>query len=261
MEGVGEQAGESLAAGLQVAWPALAAWTVDGPAHEAGSGPAGWWAFSGDPTGENFITCMAQPDDDAARFLGERVGWLRERGVPGDIFLPAVTPGWEAVARRIGLRFRRSPTYFRAEAGAIPAPGAGAPPVRVAEDLATWTRGTELVAEVFGENRGLRATLFGEGVFANPAITMYQVEREGAVASSIVTHRLGGEGYVIEMATGERFQRQGIGRDLLRSALAAERAAGATRFHLLSSPVGEGLYRGSGFQPLGSLGWWRFEPA
>lgn len=185
---------------------------------------------------------------------------LRERGFDGLLCYP---PDAEApladTFRDLGL----------GEAGAVPLmvyDPADVPPVTPSHvvvervtDPATLALAVAVMAASFDvpieqAHRGLPAS-----VLAEPAVTFYAARRHDPAAAPsdsepvvgmLALTRFGTTVSIDLMAVAPAAQRRGIGRALMLSAMQELSAAGATGFHLLSSPEGKRLYDQVGFTTL-----------
>jgi hypothetical protein len=109
----------------------------------------------------------------------------------------------------------------------------------------------ELVGEVFGVGSGLAGVaISGVSAGLEGQALWGAFDAAGSLVSCLATVRVGDTVTVWSMATSLPDRRRGYGAAALRTALAAGAADGATSSLLSSSPVGEPLYRGLGYQEL-----------
>lgn len=88
---------------------------------------------------------------------------------------------------------------------------------------------------------------FGKGIPKHPGLQVYTAKQAGLIVSSLRISRIGKAAVIWCMATSTHLQRQGIGRQLLLSAIASELQSGADEFYLLATPAGVRLYEKVGF--------------
>lgn len=109
----------------------------------------------------------------------------------------------------------------------------------------------ELVGAVFGVGSELAAVaVSGVSAGLEGQALWGAFDPAGVLVSCLATVRVGDTMAVWSMATSLPARRRGYGAAALGTALAAAAADGATSSLLSSSPVGEPLYRGLGYQEL-----------
>ena len=113
-----------------------------------------------------------------------------------------------------------------------------------------------VTAAAFGLPLDAVGRVFGSSVPRQPGLRVYVARYEGSVVSGLRVSRIGEVAVIWCMATGVGSQRRGFGRRLLSTAIAAERAAGATEFLLLATEVGQPLYRSVGFEVISEASAW-----
>lgn len=223
-----------------------------GPTFEATLTDRSWSVSGGQPNGMwNWVGVIdASPASEAV--IRAFAAALRGRGFDGLVCYP---PDAEApladTFRDLGLGEPGAVPLMTCRPADVPPPSTapGTDVERIA-DPATLAEAVAVLAAAFDvpveqAQRGFPAAVLGE-----PAATFYAARRDGRVAGLLALTRFGDTVSIDLMTVDPTAQRQGIGRALLLAALHEQIAAGATAFHLLSSPEGKRLYDALGFTTL-----------
>lgn len=221
-----------------------------------------WWTSSGlvslsgtDAPGLNVI--MAWQGCDADRF-DRLLGYVRERGLTANHLLSAAAGQALAphVSRRglvpAGVTPILTLDAAHAPAGAAAQAGSG----RVTAWSEVRDEAAPLVAEAFGIPPDAMRRLVSERTVGDTGLDVFLARRDGVAVSTVFTTRHGRAVGIWNMATPERYQRQGNGRAALEAALAYHRALGARVFYLGATPAGLRLYRQLGFRLVTALTAW-----
>ena len=118
-----------------------------------------------------------------------------------------------------------------------------------------------LVGEAFAIPREAMVRLVSPRAVEGIGLDVFLARRAGAALSTVYTTSHGGAVGIWNMATPQRYQRQGAGRAALEGALAYHAARGAAFFFLGATPAGLPLYRHVGFRMATALTAWTFAPA
>ncbi len=92
---------------------------------------------------------------------------------------------------------------------------------------------------------------FGGNIPQHPGLRVYVAKQADSVVSSLRISRIGSTAVIWCMATSPDSQRQGIGPQLLQTAITSERQTGADNFLWLATPAGMRLYEKLEFITLG----------
>ena len=111
------------------------------------------------------------------------------------------------------------------------------------DDQVTGNRVVSAIVALGGTGHPIRS-----GHHADPAIREYWMPVDGEPASYGLAVVLGERAYLGEMMTFPAFRRRGFATAILRRLLDDALAAGARECVLVSTAMGEGLYRGMGFR-------------
>lgn len=109
------------------------------------------------------------------------------------------------------------------------------------------TAANRVVAAAFEIPAEAIDSAFGRHLPQHPGLQVYVAKRADVVVSSLRISRLGSTAVIWCMATSPDLQRQGIGQQLLQTAITSERQTGADNFLLLATPAGMRLYEKLGF--------------
>jgi len=134
-----------------------------------------------------------------------------------------------------------------------PTPGVTVRAVATAADVTGMCR---VLSGAFGMAAETIARSMPLELYDSPSISTCIAECEGEVLSSVTITRHGGVVGVWAMGTLAAAQGKGIGKALLSTVMAAERADGATSFFLGATPAGLPLYEKLGYATVFSAQVW-----
>jgi len=221
------------------------------PGFEARRSAGSWYASSGEADCSlNWVGLTGSSAADVAT-LRHAVARLRQRRIEGLVCYPPVAEtALTAVFRELGLGEPEDVPLMTCAAVDLPPLYASAIVVERMTSVAALAEAVAVVAAGFGIPVAQTARAFTADLLADPAVRTYAARRNGVVVGVLAGTRAGDEVSVDLMAVDPASQRQGIGRALMLAALHDLAAAGATGFHLLSSPEGKRLYDQVGFRTI-----------
>jgi GNAT superfamily N-acetyltransferase len=234
---------------LRLAGDALIAFFRAAQGFEARVRREAWLVTTGGtgPFG-NCITAV-EPGNPAARTLREFIGLLRGSGTPGLVCLsPEADAGLIDVCADHGLSPEAPAPFMVCRVGELAMPrGSGAYRVEQIADQDSLHQAIALLAAAFGLPEESARRCLGDGLLAEPAVTLYGAHDGARMVSSVALSRLGSFAYVDIMATAPDRQRRGAGSAVLAHALAEHAAAGVRHVALVASEEGKPLYERFGF--------------
>jgi ribosomal protein S18 acetylase RimI-like enzyme len=243
---------------LHLAGDALTAFFRAAPGYEVRARREAWLVTTGETGAFGNCVAVVEPGGTAVATLREFVGRLRELGMPGLVFLPPTAgAGFDAVCTEFGLAPAAPTPCMVLLAADLPAPrGPGAFHIDRIADADALRRAVAILAAAFSMPEDAVGRCLGEGLLAEPAVTLYAARQDAQMVSTVAVSRSGRLAYVAIMATAPDCHRRGAGSAVLAHALAEHVAAGVTHVALVASDEGKALYERFGFRTAFELATW-----
>jgi GNAT superfamily N-acetyltransferase len=228
-----------------------------GPGYVARSVPGASMVLSREHVADLNYLVASSAEPGAVEGFGSYVGYADDRDVPFCAIVGAsVAAELSGFCESLGLVHATQWPLMVCPgeaAQALPTEGVTVRVLRSEEDVVAMS---QALADAFSMPADAIARAMPLRLYDSPAIDTFVAEHDGDVLSSVTVTRHGNVTGVWAMGTMAAAQGKGVGRALLSTAMAAERAAGTAAFYLGATPAGRPLYERLGYRSVFSAEVW-----